>query len=124
MKTAKKAISVILSVILWIIILLAALFTFTTLATRDRKNVSSLAGFTPMSVQTDSRSPTFNSGAMIIIKKCDTSKLKEGDIIKSKDSGFALYDEGEWTGNLATLEPGEAYMLYTTAPSTELEHPS
>ena len=81
MKALKKGAEILLSVVLWAVILLAALFAFTTLATRDQNSVSSIAGFTPMIVESDSMAPTFKMGDMIIIKKCDTSKLKEGDII-------------------------------------------
>ncbi len=81
MAKLKKAGTVIISIILWAVILLAALFAFTTLATRDSNHVASLAGYTPMSVQTDSMAPTFNAGDLIIIKATDTSKLEVGDII-------------------------------------------
>lgn len=70
-----------ISIVLWAIILLAALFAFTTLATRDQSQVASLAGYTPMVVETDSMAPTFLSGDLIFIKKCDTAELKEGDIV-------------------------------------------
>ena len=80
MKALKKGVTIIVSIALWGVILLAALFAFTTLATRDTANVSSLAGYTPMVVKTDSMAPTFYSGDLILIKKCDTSKLTEGDI--------------------------------------------
>jgi signal peptidase len=81
MKVLKKTLSVILSIVLWLIILLAGLYAFTTLATRDDTAVSNLAGYTPMIVETDSMSPTFESGDLIFIKTCDPSKLEEGDII-------------------------------------------
>ena len=81
MSTLKKVLSIALRVLLWIIILLAALFAFTTLATRDNNHVANLAGFTPMTVLTDSMSPTFNHGDMIIIKKCDPNTLEVGDIV-------------------------------------------
>jgi signal peptidase len=81
MKILKKIMTVIVSIALWIIILVAALYAFTTLATRDGVNVSNIAGYTPMIVETDSMSPTFNSGDLILIKSCDVSKLKEGDVI-------------------------------------------
>lgn len=81
MKILKKALTIIASVILWGIILLAALFAFTTLATRDQTQVASLAGFTPMVVETDSMAPTFRAGDLIMIRKCDPAELKEGDII-------------------------------------------
>lgn len=81
MKAVKKAASILLSVILWGIILLAALFAFTTLATRDQNKVANIAGFTPLSVMTDSMAPTFRSGDLIIIRTCDPASLQVGDII-------------------------------------------
>lgn len=81
MKAVSKAAGILLSVVLWIVILTAALFAFTTLATRDDAHVANLAGFTPMSVQTDSMAPTFNAGDLIIIKTCNPETLKVGDII-------------------------------------------
>ena len=81
MKKAKKGITIVISIVLWIVILLAALFAFTTLATRDQMNVASFAGFTPMIVESDSMAPTFSEGDLIIIKKCDPATLEEGDII-------------------------------------------
>ena len=77
----KKAVTVIVSVLLWAVILIAALYAFTTMATKDSQNVSSILGYTPMTVQSDSMSPTFEKGDLIFIKKCDTTKLEVGDII-------------------------------------------
>ena len=81
MKTVKKAAEILISVLLWAIILIMALFTFTTLATKDNKSVSRIAGFTPLTVQSQSMSPTFNQGDLIVIKACNTAKLAVGDII-------------------------------------------
>ncbi|MBQ3921570.1 MAG: signal peptidase I, partial [Firmicutes bacterium] len=78
---AKKALTVVVSILLWLVILIAALFTFTTLATKNVNNVASLFGYTPLSVQTESMAPFFNAGDLIIIKKCDPMTLKEGDVI-------------------------------------------
>ena len=80
-KGLKKAAGILVSVILWIIILLAALYAFTTMATRNESEVASLMGYTPLVVESNSMSPTFNAGDMIVIQKCDTSELKEQDII-------------------------------------------
>ena len=57
------------------------MYAFTTLATKDDGSVSNLGGFTPMTVQSDSMSPTFDQGDLIVIKTCDTSKLQVGDIV-------------------------------------------
>ena len=77
----KKAATVIVSVLLWAVILIAALYAFTTMATKDSQNVSSILGYTPMTVQSDSMSPTFEKGDLIFVKKCDTAKLEVGDIV-------------------------------------------
>lgn len=81
MNTVKKILTVIISICLWAIILLAALFAFTTLATKDNTKVASLGGFTPMIVQSESMSPTFDAGDLIVIKECDPDKLSVGDIV-------------------------------------------
>lgn len=81
MKALKKTGTIVISVLLWLVILIAALYAFTTMATRDNQNVSNIMGYTPLVVKTDSMAPTFSAGDLIFIKKCDTSTLKEGDII-------------------------------------------
>lgn len=81
MNKAKKAGTVIVSVLLWIIILIAALYSITVLANKDGNHVASIGGFTPLVVKSDSMAPTFAKDDMIIIKKCDTKTLEEGDII-------------------------------------------
>ncbi len=81
MKALKRTGTIVISVVLWIIILIAALYAFTTIATRDNQNVSSIGGYTPMVVKSDSMAPTFEKGDLIFIKKCDTTKLEVGDII-------------------------------------------
>ena len=57
MKVLKKAGTAVVSVILWAVILVAALYAFTTMATRDNQNVANLLGYTPMAVQTPWRRP-------------------------------------------------------------------
>lgn len=81
MNAVKRGTEILISAVLWAVILLAALFAFTTLATKDTHQVASLAGFTPLSVATDSMAPTFRSGDLILIRKCDPASLQQGDII-------------------------------------------
>jgi signal peptidase len=81
MKLAKKLVTVCLSALLWVIILTAALYAFTTLATRDSNKVASIAGFTPLIVETGSMSPTFDAGDLILIRSCSAASLQEGDVI-------------------------------------------
>ncbi len=112
MQTVKKAASVVLSVIMWIIILVAALYAFTTLATREDGSVSDIAGFTPLAVQSDSMSPTFNKGDLIFIHKCDTSQLEVGDIVTFHtiiDNEYALN-----THRIATIDEVNGMRSFTT----------
>lgn len=81
MKAVKRGTEILISTLLWAVILLAALFAFTTLATRDTNQVASLAGYTPLTVASDSMAPTFRAGDLIIIRKCDPATLKEGDVV-------------------------------------------
>ena len=81
MKVVKKIVTILISVVLWGIILLAALFAFTTLATLDSNNVASIAGYSPLIVQSDSMAPVFWEGDLIFIKKTDVESLQEGDIV-------------------------------------------
>ena len=81
MNAVKRGAEILISVVLWAVILVAALFAFTTLATKDTNRVATLAGYTPLTVASDSMAPTFRSGDLIVIRKCDPSKLVEGDII-------------------------------------------
>jgi signal peptidase len=81
MKVLKKTVTIVISIALWVIILLAALYAFTTLATRDNTKVANVAGYTPMIVKTGSMSPEFEEGDLILIRTCDPSSLKVGDII-------------------------------------------
>ena len=111
MKALKRAGTIVISVILWAIILLAALYAFTTMATKDDQSVASILGYTPMTVETDSMKPTFQSGDLIFIKKCDTSKLKEGDIITFHtiiDNQYALN-----THRILKIEEANGVRSYT-----------
>ena len=112
MKTMKRAGTIVISVILWAIILLAALYAFTTMATKDDQSVASILGYTPLVVETDSMKPTFESGDLIFIKKCDTSKLKEGDIIT-----FHTIIENQYalnTHRIQKIDEANGVRSYTT----------
>jgi len=115
---AKKALNVVLSVILWLVILLAAFFAFTTLATRNSNSVASLGGFTPLTVESESMAPTFNQGDLIIIKKVDPSTLAEGDIITFHtiiENRYALN-----THRIYKIEDANGYRTYETKGDNNL----
>lgn len=112
MKAVKKAGTIVISVLLWIVILVAALYAFTTMATRDNQNVANLMGYTPLVVKTNSMSPTFDAGDLIFIKKCDPDTLKEGDIICFHtiiDNEYALN-----THRIEKIDESNGVRSYTT----------
>ena len=112
MKTEKKAAEILFSVVLWAVILMAALFTFTTLATRNNNQVASVAGFTPLSVASDSMFPTFRAGDLIFIRKCEPASLKVGDIITFHaiiNNEYALN-----THRIAEIQEQNGARCYTT----------
>ena len=112
MKSVKRTVTIVLSVILWVVILLAALFSFTTLATRDNTNVASFAGFTPMVVQSDSMVPTFKTGDLILIRKCDPATLEEGDIITFHT--IIMNEYALNTHRIVQIDEQNGYRSYTT----------
>ena len=112
MKAVKKAGTIVLSVILWVIILLAALFAIVTLTNRDPMHVSNVAGFTPMVVETDSMSPTFNAGDLILIRSCDPAELQEGDIITFHT--IIMNEYALNTHRIAAIEDMGGVRSYTT----------
>ena len=77
----KKIFKVILDVLVWIIIILAASVTLITLTSRE-KGVSQVFGYVPLNIQTGSMEPTIMTDDLIITKQYDgKSELKEGDVI-------------------------------------------
>ena len=112
MEKLKKIGLTVLSICLWGVILIAALFAFTTLATKDTNSVASIAGFTPLTVATESMEPTFGTSDLIIIQKCDPADLKEGDIITFHtiiNNEYALN-----THRIVDIEENNVYRSYRT----------
>lgn len=78
----KKALKIILDVLAWILLIVAMLVTLLVFTSSKNDGISSIFGFMPMSVQSDSMSPTFKQGDMIMVKKIDdVMSLKEDDVI-------------------------------------------
>lgn len=78
----KKALKIIVTVLSWAILvfaLIATIFAFTA----DRSTgVSSVFGFIPLTVESDSMAPTFTQGTLIIDREIDdVTELSEGDVI-------------------------------------------
>ena len=78
----KKALKIILDVLAWVLLILALLVTLIVFAAGKNNGVANIFGFTPLTVESDSMSPTFKKDDLIITKKIkDLYDLKEGDVI-------------------------------------------
>ena len=80
----KKALNIIKTTFVWLVVLLAVsmmIFTVISVTTFNR-NDRSLFNFKMYIVNSDSMAATdFNAGSLILVKEVDPSTLKEGDII-------------------------------------------
>lgn len=78
----KKALKITVSVISWIILILALIITILTFSADRNNGVSSLFGFIPMTVESDSMAPTFEKDDLIIDREIDDiNTLQTDDVI-------------------------------------------
>lgn len=78
----KKVLKSIVSVIAWIILILALLVTILVFSSEKNNGVSSMFGYIPLTVESDSMKPTFSKDDFIIIKEIDEiNALQKDDII-------------------------------------------
>lgn len=80
----KKALSIIKTTLVWLVVLLAvSMMVFTVISvTTFNRNDRDLFGYKMYIVNSDSMAATdFNAGSLILVKEVDPSTLKEGDII-------------------------------------------
>lgn len=78
----KKVFSVIIDILAWILLIIAFTLTLMVFASERNNGVATLLGFMPMSVESDSMSPTFKKGDLIIVKKIDDLySLQKDDVI-------------------------------------------
>lgn len=78
----KKALKIIGNVVLWLIVILALLVTILVFSSSNGGGVPQLFGYIPLTVESQSMSPTFDEGDLIICKQIDdVSTLKVDDVI-------------------------------------------
>lgn len=77
----KKVLKGVVNVLAWVVLIFAFLITILVFTSESNGGQANLLGIMPMSVQTDSMSPTFKSGDMIIVKQTDLYDLKVDDVI-------------------------------------------
>jgi signal peptidase len=82
MENQKKAFQILIDVIVWAFVLIAAIITISVFSSQSNGGVANFFGYIPATIQTDSMYPTLKKGDLIIDKKISDSKsLKKGDII-------------------------------------------
>lgn len=80
-KKKHNAVGRIVNVLLWIVIVIAAVFTIFTLATKG-DGTSTIGGYMPMTVLSDSMKPEFAEGDLILVKQADPDyEYKLDDIV-------------------------------------------
>lgn len=113
MGKSSKIINTILSIVLWIVVIIAAFFSIVTLSAKSEDGVSYLGGYAPMTVLTDSMRGEFEEGDLIIVKKVENAwDLREGDII----SFWTLIDNKKQinTHRIVEVNPSEFMIQFRT----------
>ncbi len=78
----KKALKIVGNILLWLVVIFALLITILVFSSTNSNGVSNLMGYIPLTVDSQSMSPTFNEGDLIICKQIDDVKsLEIGDVI-------------------------------------------
>lgn len=78
----KKALKIIVDIVAWIVLVFALLITILVFSADRNNGVSSLLGFIPLTVESNSMKPTFEKNDMIICREIDDiNSLEKGDVI-------------------------------------------
>ena len=78
----KKAVKITVNILAWIVLVFALLITLIVFSSEKNNGVSNILGYMPLTVESDSMSPTFNKGDMILCKEIDdVNDLKKDDVI-------------------------------------------
>ena len=78
----KKAVKITVNILAWIVLVFALLITLIVFSSEKNNGVSNIFGYMPLTVESDSMSPTFKKGDMILCKEIDdVNDLKKDDVI-------------------------------------------
>ena len=78
----KKAVKITVNILAWIVLVFALLITLIVFSSEKNNGVSNILGYMPLTVESDSMSPTFKKGDMILCKEIDdVNDLKKDDVI-------------------------------------------
>lgn len=112
-KKSGKVVGTIINILLIAAIVIAFVCTYTAFVTKSGGGVPSILGVEPFSVQSDSMSPFFEKGDLVIDKKVDDpSTLEVGDVIT-----FWTIIDGERvlnTHRIVSIEDGGTFRYFVT----------
>lgn len=78
----KKAVSIIVNILAWLILIFALLVTIVVFSSGKNNGVANIFGYIPLTVQSDSMLPTFAKNDLIICKEVDDiNNLQKDDVI-------------------------------------------
>ena len=78
----KKVLKITVSVLAWILLILAFLITLIVFSSGRNNGVANLFGYIPLTVESDSMKPTFSKDDLIVCKEVDDiNSLQSGDVI-------------------------------------------
>ncbi len=78
----KNVLKIIVNVLAWVVLILALLITIIVFSSERNNGVANLFGYIPLTVESESMSPTFCKDDLIFCREVDDiNTLKEGDVI-------------------------------------------
>ena len=122
----KKAVSIVVNVIAWIVLILAFLTTLIVFSSGRNNGVANLMGFIPMTVESDSMKPTFSKDDLIVCKEVDDiNSLQKGDVItfwtiidgKKVKNTHRIVDINEFESTRSFVTRGDNNNLDDTLPA-------
>ena len=122
----KKAVSIVVNVIAWIVLILAFLTTLIVFSSGRNNGVANLMGFIPLTVESDSMKPTFSKNDLIVCKEVDDiNSLQKGDVItfwtiidgKKVKNTHRIVDINEFESTRSFVTRGDNNNLDDTLPA-------
>ena len=122
----KKAVSIVVNVLAWIVLILAFLTTLIVFSSGRNNGVANLMGFIPMTVESDSMKPTFSKNDLIVCKEVDDiNSLQKGDVItfwtiidgKKVKNTHRIVDINEFESTRSFVTRGDNNNLDDTLPA-------
>ncbi|MEG1879482.1 MAG: signal peptidase I, partial [Pseudoflavonifractor sp.] len=122
MNGLKRALQVVMNIVLWVLIIVIAFFAIVTFSRKGSGEVMHILGYTPMTVLSDSMAPEFHKDDLIIVRQRQAEEYRVGDIIS-----FWTVIEGQRSINthrIASVFHEGDIIQYTTKGDANLTNDS